>query len=195
MPGPAIAGAASPPGLFGKLPEQRDFVRRSLPEGFVAPWDAWLRAGLEESRARLGEAWLAAFLEAPIWRFALAPGLCGPRGVAGVLAPSVDAVGRHFPITLAALTDAPPDPCTSPWHDALEAIAIDAVTEGWTAERLAAALAPTGAPPVGMAISGSIWQTLGAPRVQPRRLELGALPAPAFFAEMLTDAAGEAAAP
>ncbi|WP_439578928.1 type VI secretion system-associated protein TagF [Elioraea sp.] len=195
MPGAAIVGAASPPGLFGKLPEQRDFVRRSLPEGFVAPWDAWLRAGLEESRARLGEAWLAAFLEAPIWRFALAPGVCGARGAAGVLAPSVDAVGRHFPITLAALTDAAPDPGASPWHDALEAIAIDAVTEGWTAERLAAALAPTGPPPEGTMAGGSVWQTLGAPRVQPRRLELTALPAPPAFADMLADAAGEAAAP
>ncbi|TQF77132.1 type VI secretion system-associated protein TagF [Elioraea sp. Yellowstone] len=195
MPGAAVGGASAPAGLFGKLPDHRDFVRRSLPESFVGPWDEWLSAALAESRARLGAGWLAAFLEAPVWRFALAPGLCGPRGVAGVLAPSVDAVGRHFPITLAALTDAPPDPCTSAWHDALEAIAIDAVTEGWTAERLAAALTPAGAPPAGMAIMGSVWQTLGAPRVQPRRLELAALPAPAFFAEMLADAAGEAAAP
>jgi type VI secretion system protein ImpM len=195
VPGAAIAGGASPPGLFGKLPQQRDFVRRSLPETFVAPWDAWLRAGLEESRARLGEVWLAAFLEAPIWRFALAPGLCGVRGAAGVLAPSVDAVGRHFPITLAALTDAPPDPSASPWHDALEAIAIDAVTEGWTAERLAVALAAAGAPPAGTAISGSVWHTLGAPRVQPRRLELGSLPAPAFFAAMIAGATDETAVP
>jgi type VI secretion system protein ImpM len=195
VPDAALADAASPPGLFGKLPEQRDFVRRSLPESFVAPWDAWLRAGLEESRTRLGEAWLAAFLEAPIWRFALAPGLCGRCGAAGVLAPSVDAVGRHFPITLAALTDAPPDPSASPWHDALEAIAIDAVTQGWTAERLAVALAPVGAPPAGSAIGGSVWHTLGAPRVRPRRLELAGLPAPTSFAGMLADAAGEAAAP
>lgn len=195
MPGPAIAGAASPAGLFGKLPDHRDFVRRALPEGFIGPWDAWLSAALAESRARLGADWLAAFLEAPVWRFALAPGLSGPRGAAGVLAPSVDAVGRHFPLTLAALTDAPPDPGASPWHDALEAIAIDAVTEGWGADRLAAALLPAGVPPGGGAVAGSVWQTAGAPRVQPRRLELAALPAPEAFAAMLADAADETAMP
>jgi type VI secretion system protein ImpM len=195
VPGAAIAGAASPAGLFGKLPDHRDFVRRALPEGFVGPWDAWLSAALAASRARLGEEWLAAFLEAPVWRFALAAGVCGPRGAAGVLAPSVDAVGRHFPLTLAALTDAPPDPGASPWHDALEAIAIDAVSDGWSADALAAALAPAGAPPEGGAVAGSVWQTAGAPRVRPRRIELAGLPAPEAFAAMLADAADEAAAP
>lgn len=195
MPGAPVAGAAAPAGLFGKLPDHRDFVRRSLPEGFVAPWDAWLSAALAESRARLGADWLAAFLEAPVWRFALAPGVCGPRGAAGVLAPSVDGVGRHFPLTLAALTDAPPDPGASAWHDALEAIAIDAVTAGWGAEAVAAALAAAGTPPPGGTVAGSVWQTAGAPRVQPRRLELAGLPAPEAFAAMLADAADEAAVP
>lgn len=192
MPGPAIAGMPAPAGLFGKLPNHRDFVRRALPDAFVAPWDAWLSAALADSRARLGEAWLASWLEAPVWRFALAPGVCGPRGAAGVLVPSVDAVGRHFPLTLAALTEAPPDPGSSDWHDALEAIAIDAVTGDWTADMLAEALVRPGPPPGGAGVSGSVWQTEGAPRVQPCRLALAALPAPEAFAAMLADGPGAA---
>lgn len=188
MPQPALSAAG--PGLFGKLPGQRDFARRGLAEAFVAPWDGWLRAALADSRAQLGADWLATFLEAPVWRFALAPGLCGPRGAAGVLAPSVDAVGRYFPLTLAALTDAPPDPAASSWHAALEEVAIAAVTEAWAVERLVAALAPLGPPPAGATIAGSVWQTAGSPRLRPCRLELADLPAPAAFAGMLADAAG-----
>jgi type VI secretion system protein ImpM len=195
VPDAAVAGASAPAGLFGKLPDHRDFVRRSLPESFVGPWDAWLSAALAESRARLGTGWLAAFLEAPVWRFALAGGLCGPQGAAGVLAPSVDAVGRHFPLTLAALTDAPPDPGASPWHDALETVAIDAVTAGWNADRLAAAVAAVGPPPPGARATGGVWQTAGAPRVRPRRIELPGLPAPEAFAAMLADPADGTAAP
>lgn len=195
MPGAPVAGAASPAGLFGKLPDHRDFVRRALPEGFVGPWDGWLSAALAASRARLGEEWLAAFLEAPVWRFALAPGVCGRRGAAGVLAPSVDAVGRHFPLTVAALTDAPPDPAASPWHDALETIVVDAVTGAWSADALAAALAQAGGPPAGGTVAGSVWQTAGAPRVRPCRIELAGLPAPEAFAAMLADVADEAATP
>ena len=39
---------------------------------------------------------------APIWRFALAPGVAGPLPMLGVMMPSVDRVGRQFPLTLAA---------------------------------------------------------------------------------------------
>ena len=59
------------------------------------------RKSCTASRARLGEAWLDCYLTMPIWRFVLLPGLVGPSGWAGVLMPSVDRVGRHFPLTLA----------------------------------------------------------------------------------------------
>ncbi len=38
------------------------------------------------------------YLTCPIWRFALAPGACGDQGRLGVLMPSVDKVGRYFPL-------------------------------------------------------------------------------------------------
>ena len=92
----------SPPGFFGKLSILGDFVSRRLSRQFIDPWDEWLQKGLHASRDQLGSAWLEVYLTSPIWRFGLSPGLCGPQGWAGLLMPSVDKVGRYFPLTLAA---------------------------------------------------------------------------------------------
>ncbi|HEX7349011.1 MAG TPA: type VI secretion system-associated protein TagF [Rhodanobacteraceae bacterium] len=94
-------------GFFGKLPGMGDFVQRRLPADFVAAWDGWLEAGVDAARAVAGTAWRAEWAETPTWRFALAPGVCGPTAWAGVMGPSVDRVGRTFPLVLAsAVTDA-----------------------------------------------------------------------------------------
>lgn len=90
------------PGFYGKVPVLGDFVSRRLPRSFIDPWDQWLQRGLSESRARLGSEWLNLYLQGPIWRFVLSPGVCGDGLWAGVLMPSVDKVGRYFPMTLAA---------------------------------------------------------------------------------------------
>jgi type VI secretion system protein ImpM len=89
------------PGWFGKLPNVGDFASRRLPDDFIRRWDGWLQAGLAQARAEQGEGWLAGYLVAPIHRFWLAPGLIGERGWGGLVMPSVDRVGRHFPLTLA----------------------------------------------------------------------------------------------
>ncbi|MHC6223456.1 type VI secretion system-associated protein TagF [Pseudomonas sp. X10] len=88
-------------GFYGKLACRGDFVSRGLPQDFIQPWDQWLAAGLLASQQQLGEQWLSAYLVSPLWRFALAPGVCGPQAVVGVLMPSIDRVGRYFPLTLA----------------------------------------------------------------------------------------------
>jgi type VI secretion system protein ImpM len=88
-------------GFFGKLPSRGDFVRTGLPRSFTDPWDAWLRDVLPASRAVLGDEWVPAWLEAPVWRFALAPDVCGPEQVLGLWMPSVDRAGRYFPLVLA----------------------------------------------------------------------------------------------
>ena len=108
---PAPPGAAPPPGgpsapgrafgAFGKMPAQGDFVRMGLPRDFVEPWDRWLQSGLVAARDAMGEGWREAYFSAPIWRFHLAPGLAGGAPAMGVLTPSVDRVGRQFPMTLA----------------------------------------------------------------------------------------------
>ncbi len=97
------------PGWYGKLPHLGDFASRRLPGEFIRTWDVWLQEVLQATRASLGEAWLDCYLTMPIWRFVLLPGLVGPSGWAGVLMPSVDRVGRQFPLTLAvALPSAKP---------------------------------------------------------------------------------------
>ncbi|MEP2639842.1 type VI secretion system-associated protein TagF [Roseobacter sp.] len=96
-------------GYYGKLPMAGDFLRGGLSVGFVDAWDIWMQRTLEQSRtARAPEAWWAAYLRAPIWRFSVAPGLLGPRGAVGIVMPSHDRVGRAFPFCVACETDLPP---------------------------------------------------------------------------------------
>lgn len=90
-------------GFHGKIPARGDFVRMGLPRSFTEPWDEWMQRMLAASRELLAEGWLAAWREAPVWRFALSSAVCGPDPVLGLWMPSVDRVGRHFPLTLAAV--------------------------------------------------------------------------------------------
>jgi type VI secretion system protein ImpM len=92
-------------GVYGKLASRGDFISRSLPHSFIQPWDAWLAAGLLASQEQLGGQWLDAYLVSPLWRFAVAADVCGPAAVAGVLMPSIDRVGRYFPLTIAQTLD------------------------------------------------------------------------------------------
>jgi type VI secretion system protein ImpM len=94
-------------GFFGKLPSHGDFLRRQVSDAFVGVWDGWLQECLAASRAELGDRWLDVYLTSPVWRFACAAGTCGPAPVVGVMVPSVDRVGRYFPLTLVA--ELPPD--------------------------------------------------------------------------------------
>ena len=142
-------------GFFGKVTSHGDFVARRLAPAFREPWDAWLQAGLQLSKEALGPGWLTTYLNSPIWRFALAPGVCGEPGWAGLLMPSVDRVGRHFPLTLAcALGDSTRllDCLTShdAWFGRLEALALSSLAEDFSLDAFDAALGavppPGGAP-------------------------------------------------
>ena len=101
------AGAPPGAGFFGKLPSHGDFVSRRLPPDFLTEWEAWLNGGLDRSRAMLGEAWLTTYLACPIWRFIASPRCCGDSGFAGILMPSLDRVGRYYPLSIIALFLAP----------------------------------------------------------------------------------------
>ena len=96
MNGPAEVG------FYGKLPSHGDFITRRLSRNFLDEWDAWLQRAIAASKADLGEQWLDIYLTSPIWSFALGGGICGTNAWAGVLMPSVDRVGRYFPLTLVA---------------------------------------------------------------------------------------------
>lgn len=121
-------------GFHGKLPARGDFLTANLPSSFLDPWDAWLQAGIAASRQQLGEQWLPSYLDSPIWRFVLSPGACGPLPWIGVLMPSVDKVGRYFPLTIA---DALPDGASAigtvtaatTWFERAEALAMRALED------------------------------------------------------------------
>lgn len=97
-------------GLYGKLPSHGDFLRRRASDDFVSTWDAWLQDCMTASRSAMGDRWLEVYLTSPVWRFSGAAGACGAAPVIGVMAPSVDRVGRYFPLTLVAEPPACVDP-------------------------------------------------------------------------------------
>jgi type VI secretion system protein ImpM len=89
-------------GFYGKLPSHGDFLKRRVSDAFVGVWDGWLQECLAASRSALADRWLDVYLTSPVWRFACAAGACGSAPIIGVMAPSVDRVGRYFPLTLVA---------------------------------------------------------------------------------------------
>jgi type VI secretion system protein ImpM len=93
-------------GFYGKVRTHGDFVGYGLPADFVAGWDAWLQRGMLAARERLGDDWLLHYLGMPLWRFALQRGVIDRFAYAGVLMPSIDAVGRYFPLVIARRMDA-----------------------------------------------------------------------------------------
>lgn len=144
--------SAHEPGFFGKIPARGDFVSRRLGPGLVQPLDEWLQASIATSRRQMGEAWLPSYLETPIWRFVLGPGVCGEAPLAGVLMPSVDRVGRYFPLVLAT----PLPGCVAPtrlidsaaaWFEKAENLALSCLDDGFVFDRFDQALCGLGAPP------------------------------------------------
>ncbi len=90
--------------LFGKLTAKRDFIAVSAPRDFLNVWEPWMQGGVSASRETLGQAWQGAFLAAPIWRFWLGAEICGTT-VLGAFMPSLDGMGRYYPLTLFACAD------------------------------------------------------------------------------------------
>lgn len=138
-------------GFYGKLPARGDFVTRRLPPGFVEAWDEWLQSGMTDSRERLGEDWLDAYLVAPVWRFVIAAGLLDQAAIAGVLMPSVDKVGRYFPLTIAAVLEATVSPAglaaeAGDWFANAEALGMAVLEEELDFERFDEGVAALGAP-------------------------------------------------
>jgi type VI secretion system protein ImpM len=162
------SGAEAAPGYHGKLPAKGDFVTRRLPRGFLDPWDSWLQDAIGGSRTRMGEAWLDAYLTSPIWRFALSPGLCGEAAVAGVVMPSVDRVGRYFPLTIVALLADGADPLAVPvdaagWFDKAEDLARSALADAFDFDGFDAQVAALGPPAVGEAGSADVAAAMETP--------------------------------
>jgi type VI secretion system protein ImpM len=138
-------------------------------------------------------------MEAPVWRFALPDAMCGPDAILGLWMPSVDRVGRHFPLMLAACCSAA-EPTVlarigTAWLDGVEEAGRAALTDDLNPEELAARIPP--APdfahtpetnlPYGMIPrpGAGLWWTEGSPRVPAQGLVLDAMPDVATFVAML----------
>jgi type VI secretion system protein ImpM len=148
-------------GFYGKLPCKGDFLQRRVSQEFVDVWDPWLQQALHLSRQQLQDRWLDVYLTSPVWRFALAAGVCGSGAYAGVMLPSVDRVGRYFPLTL--VTQLSTEDCLlevageagRQWFEAAEALALGALQ----------------AHDLDLAVFDEQVTTLGAPSVEPAASE------------------------
>ena len=109
-------------------------------------WDGWLAAGLLALREADPAGWLDAYLREPdlalradARRAARAD--AARQCWAGVLMPSVDRVGRYFPLTIVQpLGDLPASTqqMQALWHwlHRLDELAADALQDDWSIERL-----------------------------------------------------------
>jgi type VI secretion system protein ImpM len=191
MPGAAMSVIAA--GFYGKLPARGDFVSLGLPRSFVESWDRWLTECMAASQGSLGDDWLAAFLEAPVWRFVLPAGACGEHAVLGLMLPSVDKAGRYFPMSFAALMAGPDiDPASgAAWLDRCEEAGRSALDRDDDPDRVMASI---GRPALSQAAEGTRhaeWWTAGSPRLPATRQSMRGLPDPSSFAAMLGGVAAE----
>ncbi|MCB1956981.1 MAG: type VI secretion system-associated protein TagF [Rhodocyclaceae bacterium] len=135
----------SPAGWYGKLPATGDFVSRRLSPEFVTAWDAFLGDAIAGSKALLGEAWLEHYLASPIWQFVAFPPVCGAGAWVGLMMPSVDRVGRYFPLTICSRLATVPDTLEEAdalldWLSTLEGAALGALNPEATIDDFEAAL-------------------------------------------------------
>jgi type VI secretion system protein ImpM len=175
-------------GYFGKVPQLGDFVSSNLPRTFVEPWDAFLRDMLSSSREALGDDWLEAYINGPIWRFLLGARVAGPTPVIGTLMPSVDRVGRYFPLTIAALGGTPAAAGVDPWFEKAETLSLETLDDAFDPATLSARVQELGAPPsdsVAPIEVGSWWWTLGSRSLSPIGFRSAALPQGAAGATLL----------
>lgn len=181
-------------GWFGKLPGSGDFAQRRLDSTFTEPWDGWLHEGMAQLRERHAD-WLTHYLQAPVWQFMLGQKLIAGRAWLGVLVPSVDAVGRYFPLTVVTPVEVG---CSSEWAawwwqrvgDTLlaaleneddvvrfDARLVQALAEGPAAETVWPEVPPAPAP------EESVWWPM-AFDAAPRALRVPDLPGAARFVDM-----------
>ncbi len=93
-----------------------------------------------------GEDWLEHYLVAPAWHFMLPAGVWSPFPLAGTAIPSVDRVGRYFPLAVLTGLDAAQAAAEcvvglAAWQDAASGCLLRALQEGLTPDALQAALA------------------------------------------------------
>ncbi|MFT4908703.1 MAG: type VI secretion system ImpM family protein [Oleispira sp.] len=122
-------------GFFGKIPLTGDFIHRRMGSVFMNRWDEWLKINILHSQKQLGERWLPIYSQSPMWRFCIAPGVIDDKAYLGIMIPSVDSVGRYFPLTVAQAVDAKAIPfmlsdMANQWFQNIEDLLLD-LLEGY----------------------------------------------------------------
>ncbi|CAO3449739.1 hypothetical protein [Azospirillum argentinense] len=147
-------------GFHGKLPIRGDFVTRNLPAPVVEVLDGWLQDGIAASRDRLGTGWLDLYLTSPIWHFALDAGIAGSSALTGLMIPSVDQVGRYFPLLVLGPLAGTGNLFEGAlrhrsWRERAEKAALLALDEGVALDRFEREVAALGAPDGGAPDGGT----------------------------------------
>lgn len=128
------------PGWWGKLPGTGDFSGRRLSSEHQRQLGDWLQGELGAMRARHSH-WQSAYLAAPLWHFALGAGLLGDAARLGVLMPSVDKVGRYFPLVIVQALPELGGQSPEQWWQRAAATALQALAEDQGPLQLEQALA------------------------------------------------------
>lgn len=170
LPHHAVTAAARRVTLFGKLPAHGDFVARGLAAAEREELDRWLSGALADARGVLGDRFEAIYDQAPPWRFA-ARDEAGWH--AGAMAPSVDGVGRRFPLLvgIGGLNAREVEAAA----EAAERSIYAALGGSWDADRLVEAVGAHDGGTAGPVVAEDRWWTLGG----------GSGAATAFLAESL----------
>lgn len=150
-------------GFYGKLAGRGDFVSRGLAQPLIQAWDAWLAGGIAASQAELGPRWLETYLVSPLWRFAVPAPLLGTEALIGVMMPSVDRVGRYFPLSILLPLPAGSDLAqiasgADDWFEQAEALLLSTLDEDAEFEVFEAAVSALGSP---ACVPAASWQALG----------------------------------
>lgn len=192
--------ASEPPtGYFGKIPARADFIIAGLPSSVVKAWDHIISSALAAAKANLADHWPDIWLEAPVWSFALPEAVCGSSPLLGLWLPSVDKVGRYFPLMIAATCPgATPEQMArhgTAWLDAAEDAGRAAIADDFSPEQLKARIPPppdlAATPDTGLPYNlqprpgAGLWWTEGSPRVPAQGLVLDTMPDAATFVAML----------
>jgi type VI secretion system protein ImpM len=194
-----VADVPNKSGFFGKLPSRGDFVAAGLPSLTVKAWDRFISAVLASAKTTYADQWCNVWLEAPVWRFAVAATLCGQDPLLGLWMPSIDKAGRHFPLMIAATCPGAMSETMArrgtAWLDVTEDAGRTAIADDLTPDQLTALIPPppdlTAAPetdlPYGMhhRLAVGLWWTDGAPLVPAHGLVLDTMPDAATFRAML----------
>ncbi|MES2103391.1 MAG: type VI secretion system-associated protein TagF [Pseudomonadota bacterium] len=151
-------------GFFGKVTSHGDFVSRRLPPAFLEVWDNWLQQSVHTSKKQLDAAWLETYLTSPIWRFSLSNGVVDGNAWAGVMMPSVDRVGRHFPLMIVAGIQGQAPLLNwlehgKAWYDELEELALSSLGSNFLLDDFDAALREISAPPGAAVLAEPVGHT------------------------------------